>query len=346
MAEQGVPERQPGRETARSAGRKPDPLDRRKFSHRPDTLSWLEYLRALVDGAFERRVDAARALHVSASVVSRHLAGDRMPGREAVEAMLAACGATEEVRVQTFTLYKAALKEYDTALHAKLEKAERYDAAIETARLAVTRHAQLEAEYHSLVERLSGVERMLTELEAARAEASDQQAEESQELAGRLVEEREARASAELELAARQVIADELQQRVEALSRELNQARQERDAARRDAARLRDELLGVRAHLGAIQAEQDRRRNEDAAVAEALGAVESGLADVPQPQSAPVATAARDSISPTASVPAAAFGANEWLVDEIYQQYLADPNSIDKAWWDFFADYRPGAASS
>ncbi|AEW96486.1 MULTISPECIES: multifunctional oxoglutarate decarboxylase/oxoglutarate dehydrogenase thiamine pyrophosphate-binding subunit/dihydrolipoyllysine-residue succinyltransferase subunit [Streptomycetaceae] len=41
--------------------------------------------------------------------------------------------------------------------------------------------------------------------------------------------------------------------------------------------------------------------------------------------------------------PAAGFGANEWLVDEIYQQYLQDPNSVDRAWWDFFADYKPGA---
>ncbi|MEU7635734.1 multifunctional oxoglutarate decarboxylase/oxoglutarate dehydrogenase thiamine pyrophosphate-binding subunit/dihydrolipoyllysine-residue succinyltransferase subunit [Streptomyces sp. NPDC039016] len=40
--------------------------------------------------------------------------------------------------------------------------------------------------------------------------------------------------------------------------------------------------------------------------------------------------------------PAAAFGSNEWLVDEIYQQYLQDPNSVDRAWWDFFADYKPG----
>ncbi|KUN36349.1 alpha-ketoglutarate decarboxylase [Streptomyces longwoodensis] len=43
--------------------------------------------------------------------------------------------------------------------------------------------------------------------------------------------------------------------------------------------------------------------------------------------------------------PAAAFGPNEWLVDEIYQQYLQDPNSVDRAWWDFFADYKPGAPS-
>ncbi|MFE5633817.1 multifunctional oxoglutarate decarboxylase/oxoglutarate dehydrogenase thiamine pyrophosphate-binding subunit/dihydrolipoyllysine-residue succinyltransferase subunit [Streptomyces sp. NPDC056542] len=44
--------------------------------------------------------------------------------------------------------------------------------------------------------------------------------------------------------------------------------------------------------------------------------------------------------------PATAFGANEWLVDEIYQQYLQDPNSVDRAWWDFFADYKPGATET
>lgn len=44
--------------------------------------------------------------------------------------------------------------------------------------------------------------------------------------------------------------------------------------------------------------------------------------------------------------PAAAFGANEWLVDEIYQQYLQDPSSVDRAWWDFFADYKPGASGT
>ncbi|WP_328536738.1 multifunctional oxoglutarate decarboxylase/oxoglutarate dehydrogenase thiamine pyrophosphate-binding subunit/dihydrolipoyllysine-residue succinyltransferase subunit [Streptomyces sp. NBC_00344] len=44
--------------------------------------------------------------------------------------------------------------------------------------------------------------------------------------------------------------------------------------------------------------------------------------------------------------PADAFGPNEWLVDEIYQQYLQDPNSVDRAWWDFFADYKPGSAGT
>ena len=39
---------------------------------------------------------------------------------------------------------------------------------------------------------------------------------------------------------------------------------------------------------------------------------------------------------------ASAFGANEWLVDELYEQYLKDKNAVDPAWWEFFADYEPG----
>ncbi len=35
------------------------------------------------------------------------------------------------------------------------------------------------------------------------------------------------------------------------------------------------------------------------------------------------------------------FGPNEWLVDEIYQQFLKDKQSVDPAWWDFFTDYQP-----
>jgi len=35
------------------------------------------------------------------------------------------------------------------------------------------------------------------------------------------------------------------------------------------------------------------------------------------------------------------FGPNEWLVDELYQRYLADPSSVAMEWWSFFADYKP-----
>ncbi|HEX9063614.1 MAG TPA: multifunctional oxoglutarate decarboxylase/oxoglutarate dehydrogenase thiamine pyrophosphate-binding subunit/dihydrolipoyllysine-residue succinyltransferase subunit, partial [Streptosporangiaceae bacterium] len=40
------------------------------------------------------------------------------------------------------------------------------------------------------------------------------------------------------------------------------------------------------------------------------------------------------------------FGPNEWLVDELYQRYQADPASVDRAWWNFFADYRPDPSDS
>ncbi|GAB3969945.1 hypothetical protein GCM10027615_25270 [Plantactinospora veratri] len=44
--------------------------------------------------------------------------------------------------------------------------------------------------------------------------------------------------------------------------------------------------------------------------------------------------------------PLAGFGPNEWIVEEMYQRYLADPASVDPAWHDFFADYRPAAGQS
>jgi multifunctional 2-oxoglutarate metabolism enzyme len=43
--------------------------------------------------------------------------------------------------------------------------------------------------------------------------------------------------------------------------------------------------------------------------------------------------------------PLADFGPNEWIVDEMYQRYLADPTSVDPAWHDFFADYKPAMAA-
>ncbi len=35
------------------------------------------------------------------------------------------------------------------------------------------------------------------------------------------------------------------------------------------------------------------------------------------------------------------FGPNEWLVEEMYEQFLADPSTVDSSWHEFFADYRP-----
>ncbi|HEX9775986.1 MAG TPA: multifunctional oxoglutarate decarboxylase/oxoglutarate dehydrogenase thiamine pyrophosphate-binding subunit/dihydrolipoyllysine-residue succinyltransferase subunit [Actinomycetota bacterium] len=35
------------------------------------------------------------------------------------------------------------------------------------------------------------------------------------------------------------------------------------------------------------------------------------------------------------------FGPNSWLIEEMYQQYLADPDSVGETWKDFFTDYVP-----
>ncbi|WP_308799680.1 multifunctional oxoglutarate decarboxylase/oxoglutarate dehydrogenase thiamine pyrophosphate-binding subunit/dihydrolipoyllysine-residue succinyltransferase subunit [Agromyces silvae] len=36
---------------------------------------------------------------------------------------------------------------------------------------------------------------------------------------------------------------------------------------------------------------------------------------------------------------AAEFGANEWLVDEMYEKYVADPSTVDRSWWPVLEQY-------
>jgi 2-oxoglutarate dehydrogenase E1 component len=35
------------------------------------------------------------------------------------------------------------------------------------------------------------------------------------------------------------------------------------------------------------------------------------------------------------------FGANEWLVDEMYERFLVDKNSVDESWWSILENYTP-----
>ncbi len=41
-------------------------------------------------------------------------------------------------------------------------------------------------------------------------------------------------------------------------------------------------------------------------------------------------------------VPGGAFGPNAWLVDDMYDQFRRDPESVSESWREFFADYVPG----
>ena len=40
------------------------------------------------------------------------------------------------------------------------------------------------------------------------------------------------------------------------------------------------------------------------------------------------------------------FGANDWLVEEMYERYQADPTSVEPSWIEFFKTYNPGAAAT
>src|ERR1700758_2741065 len=38
------------------------------------------------------------------------------------------------------------------------------------------------------------------------------------------------------------------------------------------------------------------------------------------------------------------FGPNEWLVEEMYDRYKADPSSVGPSWQEFFSNYRQSTA--
>ena len=40
------------------------------------------------------------------------------------------------------------------------------------------------------------------------------------------------------------------------------------------------------------------------------------------------------------------FGSNEWLVEELYEKYKNDKNSVDKEWWPFFEKYEGAPVKS
>ncbi len=45
-------------------------------------------------------------------------------------------------------------------------------------------------------------------------------------------------------------------------------------------------------------------------------------------------------------LPTADLGTNAWLVDEMYEQYRADPASVSASWQEFFHDYRPAGQAA
>ncbi|MCU1688899.1 MAG: alpha-ketoglutarate decarboxylase, partial [Jatrophihabitantaceae bacterium] len=54
-----------------------------------------------------------------------------------------------------------------------------------------------------------------------------------------------------------------------------------------------------------------------------------------------MATTTESTDSNPTSARAEDFGANEWLIEEMYARYQVDKSSVDPAWHEFFADYTP-----
>jgi len=52
-----------------------------------------------------------------------------------------------------------------------------------------------------------------------------------------------------------------------------------------------------------------------------------------------------DSLPASSEGPASRFGANAWLVDDMYEQYRRDPTSVSDSWREFFENYRPGGVN-
>jgi multifunctional 2-oxoglutarate metabolism enzyme len=69
------------------------------------------------------------------------------------------------------------------------------------------------------------------------------------------------------------------------------------------------------------------------------------LLDGTRHDEANVASTEQTAANPSSPAAGGNFGANEWLVEEMYERYRSDPASVDAAWHDFFVDYRPADAA-
>ena len=58
-----------------------------------------------------------------------------------------------------------------------------------------------------------------------------------------------------------------------------------------------------------------------------------------------MASTEQSEANPSSPAASGNFGANEWIVEEMYERYRRDPTSVDAAWHDFFVDYRPADAA-
>ncbi|WP_042375675.1 helix-turn-helix domain-containing protein, partial [Streptacidiphilus neutrinimicus] len=242
----------------------------------------VEAVRAVVDADPPgwTRARLARELHVSPSEMSKLLSGTNPLSRERVEKIAALFEVTEQVRRHLLRAHTAAFVETHPELRERLEKADAYEDAVLHRHETEQRYCRLQeqqerlkAAHQQLLDRHQATERQLADAERTARQ-------ERQAHAGARAERDRARREAERlrqELEGQQASLRAARQEMDQLSEDLASARTERDQARQEAGRLHDELVEVRADLLQHQEEDQRRRDQDAVVAQALQTVEDAL---------------------------------------------------------------------
>ncbi|KOU28309.1 hypothetical protein ADK53_34990, partial [Streptomyces sp. WM6373] len=319
VAEEGTGgEAADGAET-RPARRPLNPLKPEVFKNRPHKLALVEHLRSLIEATDLASKHVAPGVALSPSALSKNLSGDRLPHRSTVEAIIQLCGASEEVRALSLRLHTAPLGEAHPPFAERLVMAGAYEETVllhdrVQARLedALGEHRRQQAGYDDLLARHATTRLALAAAQdALRTQRQDHQREtarlntlieEEQDARrrdrtafdahldrARAEHERQVRARKEEEARLRQELCTE-ENRIQALrglledsAAEASNLRQERDRIRVEAARLREDLVGLQVELAAAEAGQDTHV-EDGMLPPALLAVGQVLDRYPAAQ--------------------------------------------------------------
>jgi rubrerythrin len=215
--------------------------------------AWCTHIRTLILQAFGAQDKAAAALGKSTSWLSRGLnarhsdSSTRMPNREFVDTVLAACTISDEVRDRTRALYMEALAAVDKPRYAQYRAADQAAAAQDRCDKAV---------------------RALAELQARIKQQEEQHAREVARLEGELRrQEREGAAA----LAA-------AQSKISELAGQLAAERQERRVDQATIRALRQELLEAHSTVTALREQPCHHEREQAVLADAIAITEQALA--------------------------------------------------------------------
>ncbi|MBT2546386.1 helix-turn-helix domain-containing protein [Streptomyces sp. ISL-44] len=299
VADSGTGDRRPAR---RPLG----PLKLELFEGKPHKLALVQHLRSLVVAADLASKHVAPRVNTSPSNLSRILAGERLPARTTLEAIVQLCEVTDEVRAELLRLHTAALGEVNPQLAECVVKADAYEETVllhdrVQARLetATAEHRRQQADYEDLLARHETTRQAFTAAEDELREQRQHHQQETARLSSLLQEEQDARhrdrtafeaqlhqahTEQEAQLRGREEEEARLRQNLlaqenqiqavrgllEESAAEVTALRRERDHLRLESARLREDLVGLQVDLAAAEAEPEHHRSSRQDTAPAL----------------------------------------------------------------------------